>query len=97
MTETTGIDKSGRVREEDALPIDNVREYLASVQSDFNIDDDIEILQYPSGASNLTYEIRYSGNALILRTAPRGANIKSAHDMGREFKVLSKLGSHFAY
>jgi len=32
-----------------------------------------------------------------LRTAPRGANIKGAHDMGREFKVLNLLEGNFTY
>lgn len=97
MTEQSAIDKAVKVRDEDALPIDNIKAYLASILSDFNEHDDIEILQYPSGASNLTYEIKATDNSLILRTAPKGANIKSAHDMGREYQVLSRLGSHFNY
>ncbi len=97
MTEHSGVDTAGKVRAEDALPEQDIKAYLASVIDDFSINDSIEILQYPSGASNLTYEIKYGESAVILRTAPRGANIKSAHDMGREFQVLVKLGQFFNY
>ena len=95
------IDKAGRMRDEDALSIEAITAYLEQVVEDFHANEAINILQYPSGASNLTYEINWQGKdseqALILRTAPRGANIKSAHDMGREFQVLSRLGKHFKY
>jgi aminoglycoside phosphotransferase (APT) family kinase protein len=91
------IDKASRVRDEDALPLDNIRDYLVEAIDGFSGNESIELKQYPSGASNLTYEISWPGQAIILRTSPRGANIKSAHDMGREFQVLSKLGQHFNY
>ncbi|MBX2842961.1 MAG: phosphotransferase family protein, partial [Flammeovirgaceae bacterium] len=51
----------------------------------------LEISQFPSGFSNLTYLIKYGNNEWVLRKPPFGANIKSAHDMGREFKVLNAL------
>jgi len=50
-----------------------------------------EALQYPSGHSNLTYAIRLGDKHLVLRRPPFGSKVKSAHDMGREFRVLSKL------
>ncbi len=52
---------------------------------------EIEILQFPGGYSNLTYLIKKGGAEFVLRKPPRGVNIKSAHDMGREFKVLNLL------
>ena len=52
---------------------------------------EIEILQFPGGYSNLTYLIKKGKAEFVLRKPPRGANIKSAHDMGREFKVLNLL------
>ena len=39
--------------------------------------------QFPGGYSNLTYLVRSGDRQLVLRRPPRGANIKSAHDMGR--------------
>jgi len=52
---------------------------------------EIDILQFPGGYSNLTYLIRKGSAEFVLRKPPHGANIKSAHDMGREYKVLSLL------
>lgn len=47
--------------------------------------------QFPGGYSNLTYLVRAGERQLVLRRPPRGANIKSAHDMGREYRLLSAL------
>ncbi|NNJ73498.1 MAG: phosphotransferase family protein [Enterobacterales bacterium] len=91
------IDMAGTVRDEDALPLDTIKAYLCNVLDDFNGTENLDILQYPAGASNLTYELKLPSRSIILRTAPKGANIKSAHDMGREFQVLSRLGKHFTY
>src|SRR5215468_10709976 len=54
-----------------------------------------EVLQFPSGHSNLTYSIRLGQRHLVLRRPPFGSRVRSAHDMSREFRVLSKL--HDAY
>lgn len=53
--------------------------------------DDIEIEQFPAGSSNLTYLVRFGGREYVLRRPPFGNTVKTAHDMGREFNVLSKL------
>jgi aminoglycoside phosphotransferase (APT) family kinase protein len=50
-----------------------------------------ELLQFGRGFSNLTYLVRFGGRELVVRRAPPGVNIKSAHDMGREFRILSAL------
>jgi aminoglycoside phosphotransferase (APT) family kinase protein len=55
----------------------------------------IRIEQFPSGHSNLTYLIRLGELELVLRRPPFGSKVKTAHDMGREYRVLSKL--HAAY
>jgi aminoglycoside phosphotransferase (APT) family kinase protein len=51
--------------------------------------------QFPRGYSNLTYLLRWGERELVLRRPPFGAAIKSAHDMGREHRILSAL--HPAY
>lgn len=51
--------------------------------------------QFPSGHSNLTYSVRFGQREMILRRPPFGSNVKSAHDMGREYRVLSKLHPFF--
>ena len=54
---------------------------------------EIEILQFPSGSSNLTYCVRIGAEEYVLRRPPFGNQVKSAHDMAREFNVLSKLSN----
>ncbi len=52
----------------------------------------IAIEQFPGGHSNLTYLVRIGGDReLVLRRPPVGSKVKSAHDMGREVRVLSRL------
>jgi aminoglycoside phosphotransferase (APT) family kinase protein len=52
---------------------------------------EIEISQFPAGSSNLTYCVRVAEKEYVLRRPPFGNQVKSAHDMQREFDVLSKL------
>ena len=54
------------------------------------------ITRFPGGYSNLTYSIQTENQHFVMRMAPPGANIKSAHDMEREYKVLQLLKSHFS-
>jgi aminoglycoside phosphotransferase (APT) family kinase protein len=51
----------------------------------------IVIEQFPGGHSNLTYLVRRGDRDYVLRRPPFGSKVKSAHDMGREVAVLSKL------
>jgi aminoglycoside phosphotransferase (APT) family kinase protein len=53
----------------------------------------LTLQQFPSGHSNLTYLIRLGDREMVLRRPPFGSKVKTAHDMGREFRVLSKLHS----
>ncbi len=90
-------DKPNEVRKEDALDKHKLSVYLSKHLDSFNINDQLSIQQYAGGASNLTYLLQWSSQQAILRTSPRGANIKGAHDMGREYKVLNLLDGYFAY
>ena len=56
----------------------------------------LKIRQFPSGHSNLTYSLHLGTKELVLRRPPFGSKVKSAHDMSREFRVLSKLHSVYA-
>lgn len=53
--------------------------------------DEVRVTQFPSGHSNLTYLVEGGGRQLVLRRPPFGSKVKSAHDMGREYKILSRL------
>ena len=54
-----------------------------------------DVWQFPGGHANLTYLIAYPSARYVLRRGPHGEVAASAHDMGREFTVLSTL--HRAY
>jgi aminoglycoside phosphotransferase (APT) family kinase protein len=71
------------IRPGEELPVDRLSEYLNEAI------DSVE--QFPSGFSNLTYLIRTGDRELVLRRPPIGAKIKTAHDMGREYRILSHL------
>jgi aminoglycoside phosphotransferase (APT) family kinase protein len=55
----------------------------------------IEIAQFPGGHSNLTYSIRFGDREFVLRRPPLGPVAPTAHDMPREFKLLSVINPHF--
>ncbi|MBA2663215.1 MAG: phosphotransferase family protein [Bradymonadaceae bacterium] len=58
----------------------------------------LDIQQFPSGHSNLTYLVRVpGGDQWVLRRPPHGAQVKSGHDMVREFRILSALSPHVAW
>ena len=52
---------------------------------------EIQTRQFPAGSSNLTYLVKIGSDAFVLRRPPFGNTVKTAHDMKREFDVLSKL------
>ena len=55
----------------------------------------LSVAQFPSGHSNLTYLVCLGDRDMVLRRPPFGSKVKTAHDMSREYRVLSKL--HFTY
>ncbi len=83
------LDRATGVREGEELDAERLSSFLA--QRFPEASGALEVSQFPSGFSNLTYLLRWSGREWVLRRPPFGANIKTAHDMGREFRVLSHL------
>ncbi|MEX2016522.1 MAG: phosphotransferase family protein, partial [Candidatus Hydrogenedentales bacterium] len=57
---------------------------------------DLVLEQFPGGHSNLTYLARYGPRELVIRRPPAGNTVKGAHDMGREYTVLSRIHDRFA-
>lgn len=55
------------------------------------LDGESQVMQFGRGYSNLTYLVRFGAREIVVRRAPPGIAIKSAHDMGREFRILSAL------
>ncbi|MBC7923155.1 MAG: phosphotransferase family protein [Ferruginibacter sp.] len=86
------LDQAQSVRTGEELDASRLRPYLTD---QLNENGELEIQQFPGGFSNLTYLIRFGGQEYVLRRPPLGANVKSGHDMEREFRVLSALVKAF--
>jgi len=56
---------------------------------------ELEVNQFPGGHSNLTYLIRYGSLEFVLRRPPMGPVAPTAHDMPREYKLLSVINPHY--
>lgn len=56
-----------------------------------------QVQQYSGGASNWTYRLHYPEHDWILRRPPAGTKAKSAHDMGREYRIQAALRPVFPY
>ena len=82
------IDEPRPVRDGETLDTARLRAFL---KEQLDCSGDIEVSQFPSGYSNLTYQVRLGGEEFVLRRPPFGSKVKSAHDMGREFRVLQAL------
>jgi len=83
------IDKARAVREGEGLDNARIRSYL--FEQTAGLTGPLTIEQFPAGFSNLTYLLRTGDREFVLRRPPLGAKIKTAHDMGREYKILSHL------
>ncbi len=51
----------------------------------------VVVEQFPGGHSNLTYFVRVGDDGYVLRRPPFGSQVKTAHDMEREHRLLSRL------
>ena len=89
------IDQPRAVRAGEELDAEKVDAYLRQV--DPSLSGPLEIAQYPGGASNLTYLLRYPERELVLRRPPFGHKAKSAHDMTREAHVMAALKPSYPY
>ncbi|HAA12782.1 MAG TPA: phosphotransferase family protein [Cytophagales bacterium] len=85
-------DQPTSIRAGEELPLEDLKRYL---QEQLSLSGDLEVAQFPSGFSNLTYFVSLDQQAMVLRRPPVGANIATAHDMSREYRVLTLLQPHF--
>ena len=76
------------VRDEDVFDIAKVHNWLNTYIDEASLP---EVFQFRSGASNLTYLLKYPDRELVLRRPPIGTKAVSAHDMKREFLIQSRL------
>ena len=78
------------VRQGEELPNERLQTYLSAHLPDLEVRPLI-VEQFPAGFSNLTYLLKIGDRELVLRRPPIGAKIKTAHDMSREYRILSHL------
>jgi len=81
------IDSTKAVRAGEELDAKKLAQWLGA--------DEITIEQFPSGHSNLTYLVKSGPKEWVLRRPPFGSKVKSAHDMGREYRILERLNGHY--
>ena len=81
------------VREEDRFDVGAMHAWLSSYITETEAP---EVLQFRSGASNLTYLLKYPDRELVLRRPPVGTKAVSAHDMKREYLIQSRLQSVYS-
>jgi aminoglycoside phosphotransferase (APT) family kinase protein len=83
------------VRPGEELNVPNVDAWLRAHIADLH--GTPQITQFSGGASNWTYRLQYDSHDLILRRPPAGTKAKSAHDMGREYRLQLALKPVFPY
>lgn len=87
------MDEPTQPREGEELDIPAVEAFLKDHIE--GLSGPLEVSQFPSGFSNLTYLVRVGDREMVLRRPPFGRKAKSAHDMGREYRILSALHQVF--
>ena len=87
------LDQPATTRPGEELPLPQLESFLLRHFPDSKAP--LTVAQFPSGHSNLTYLVRLGNREMVLRRPPFGSNVKTAHDMGREYRVLSKLHAAF--
>lgn len=93
MTEFDGI---RNIRPGEELDGAALRNYLGGIMPEW-AEGRLDVKQFTSGHSNLTYLVRAeSGQEMVLRRPPLGPVAARAHDMTREFGVLSAVHPVFS-
>ncbi len=88
-------DRPAAVRAGEELDLERLAAYLGERLPE--LAGPLAVEQFPRGFSNLTYLLhcgrgdKEGDRQLVLRRPPFGAAVATAHDMGREHKILSRL------
>ncbi len=82
-------DEPAEPRDDERLDAERLRGFVATVFP--GAAGPVTIRQFRKGHSNLTYLVRVGDREAVLRRPPAGVNIKTAHDMRREFRILTAL------
>ncbi len=87
------VDGAAAVREGEALDGERLAHWLRSRIP--AAPGKLSISQFPLGHSNLTYLVAVGPTEYVLRRPPFGNAVRTAHDMSREFRMLSALAPVF--
>jgi len=68
-----------------------VREYISL---NLDLDYEFKFEQFKVGRSNITFKIFDDSNVYVLRRPPFGTKLESAHNMQREFKIITELSKN---
>jgi aminoglycoside phosphotransferase (APT) family kinase protein len=82
------------IREGEDFDLEATARYLRAHVEDVP-EGELEVSQFPSGASNLTYLLKVEDWEGVLRRPPLGPVPPKAHDMGRESGILARLNAVF--
>ena len=80
------------VRAGEELDLGALNAWIAANAEEVGVVTGVE--QFPGGFSNLTYLLKSDRGEFVLRRPPAGVGKGSAHDMPREYRILSALESH---
>lgn len=83
------------VRKGEELNLELLERYLRENLSDLP-NGSLQVKQFPSGLSNLTYALKIREWEAVLRRPPLGPVPPKAHDMKRESDILKKVNSAFS-
>lgn len=87
-------DQAGAIRQGEELDNAAIKQFLTEHIAAIG---ELEVTQFPGGASNLTYQLSIEGKEYILRRPPFGKIAKSAHDMLREANIIQVLKPVYQY
>ena len=95
MTEAVEpIPELGEVRAEEEFDHAKLADYLRGKIP--GAEGPLEVKQFRGGHSNLTYLLRFGAREWVMRRPPLGPVAPTAHDMNREYRVLSRVWQAFA-
>jgi aminoglycoside phosphotransferase (APT) family kinase protein len=89
------LDRPADIRTGDEFDIIKVSAFVK--QHIPGLQGEMKVHQFKGGASNLTYQLDFDNASFIMRTPPAGTKAKSAHDMGREYRVMQQLKPVYPY
>lgn len=88
------MDTAKEIRKGEALDWDKLENYLRAELPELT--GEMSVGQFHGGHANLTYLLTFGETELVVRRPPFGKIAPGAHDMKREYRVLSKLYKHFS-